>query len=254
MEKNQIVSQILNLPKEDRDLFFVRAGEAAKDLSEVMQNNETVEGILTAYDKGINVVLKNGRAMRSFLAVTDKRIYLLSRGRNLLNFVGALDKTIIILRNEITGIMLEGRADPLGYTAFAIVTIRTTYSFVGDSQCQEYLVKHFSNYITYTSDISKNTYVNTKQNVSVNINQQGNNQQGNNQQGNNQQGNNQQENNQQEKICPNCGARNDSDAKFCTVCGTQIPEKKVEKNYCFECGYKLVKDAKFCPNCGTEIK
>jgi len=51
------------------------------------------------------------------------------------------------------------------------------------------------------------------------------------------------------KTCPKCGAQNQSAAKFCSECGTALPQTK----FCPECGQKLEEGTKFCPNCGHKI-
>jgi membrane protease subunit (stomatin/prohibitin family) len=48
--------------------------------------------------------------------------------------------------------------------------------------------------------------------------------------------------------CPNCGAPQATNAKFCPECGTKI--KTAE--HCSQCGAKLTAGAKFCPECGAK--
>ena len=48
--------------------------------------------------------------------------------------------------------------------------------------------------------------------------------------------------------CPNCGAPQATNAKFCPECGTKI---KTADN-CSKCGAKLTVGAKFCPECGEK--
>ena len=105
MEKDKIREQIRNLPKASG--FLVGYNEMAKDLSEVMREDEVVEGVTIAYEKGITHVVKNTRMMRSFMAVTNRSIYILSRGRMILNTVSMLDKTIEIPRRDIIEIREE---------------------------------------------------------------------------------------------------------------------------------------------------
>ena len=54
------------------------------------------------------------------------------------------------------------------------------------------------------------------------------------------------------KKCNECGNKEWSDSKFCSVCGknsfTDISK------YCEHCGVMLCNDNKFCSNCGKEIK
>lgn len=51
-------------------------------------------------------------------------------------------------------------------------------------------------------------------------------------------------------FCPECGAKNRKNAKFCTECGTKLKQESV----CPKCGTKLTKNAKFCSECGTKVK
>lgn len=45
--------------------------------------------------------------------------------------------------------------------------------------------------------------------------------------------------------CPNCGAVNQSDVRFCSDCGTKLVK------ICISCGVETQIDRKFCPNCGN---
>lgn len=51
-------------------------------------------------------------------------------------------------------------------------------------------------------------------------------------------------------ICKICGAELIGGAKFCSVCGSKIEEKKI----CLECGTELMENEIFCHNCGYRIK
>lgn len=51
--------------------------------------------------------------------------------------------------------------------------------------------------------------------------------------------------------CPACGEKLNKNAKFCSTCGTAIPQAK---NVCASCGAKLVDGAKFCAACGTSVE
>ncbi len=50
--------------------------------------------------------------------------------------------------------------------------------------------------------------------------------------------------------CPQCGAPQPANAKFCQECGAKIQSVK----HCTECGAKLTPGAKFCPECGTKAQ
>ena len=50
-------------------------------------------------------------------------------------------------------------------------------------------------------------------------------------------------------FCPECGAQNRKNAKFCSECGTKLKVDAV----CPKCNAKLAKNAKFCSECGTKI-
>jgi ribosomal protein L40E len=57
--------------------------------------------------------------------------------------------------------------------------------------------------------------------------------------------------------CPYCHEKIDDDAKFCSVCGSDLTEKEKEvedksTKPCFNCGHKLPIDAKFCAKCGEK--
>jgi membrane protease subunit (stomatin/prohibitin family) len=49
--------------------------------------------------------------------------------------------------------------------------------------------------------------------------------------------------------CPNCGAPQATNAKFCPECGTKIKASET----CSKCGAKLTAGAKFCPECGEKV-
>ena len=52
------------------------------------------------------------------------------------------------------------------------------------------------------------------------------------------------------KFCPECGTKNNANAKFCIECG----KKMLDDNACPNCGKKLRQGAKFCSECGAKIK
>lgn len=62
------------------------------------------------------------------------------------------------------------------------------------------------------------------------------------------------------KICPECGAEQNADAAFCSVCGVNIADIVVEKpakakgTVCASCGKEIDEDARFCSACGAAVK
>jgi ribosomal protein L40E len=48
-------------------------------------------------------------------------------------------------------------------------------------------------------------------------------------------------------VCPNCGAANPSDGRFCLECGTSLAPG------CPSCGAMNPSGAKFCGTCGTRL-
>lgn len=60
-------------------------------------------------------------------------------------------------------------------------------------------------------------------------------------------------------VCPECGAELSKESRFCTVCGTKLPEipkpaAAPQEGVCPECGAKVDPDAAFCFMCGTRLK
>ncbi len=61
--------------------------------------------------------------------------------------------------------------------------------------------------------------------------------------------------------CPNCGKQLSKDARFCSSCGTQLPEpapapapvEEKRPTVCPNCGSTLAADAMFCAICGTKV-
>lgn len=51
----------------------------------------------------------------------------------------------------------------------------------------------------------------------------------------------------QNAICPDCGEKNDADAKFCKNCGAAL------RKVCPDCGEQNDADAKFCKSCGKSL-
>lgn len=52
-------------------------------------------------------------------------------------------------------------------------------------------------------------------------------------------------------LCPNCGAQNEVNDRFCSNCGASLQPAKPK---CPNCGEQIESDDKFCPECGTKIK
>ena len=51
------------------------------------------------------------------------------------------------------------------------------------------------------------------------------------------------------KKCPNCGAQNADDSRFCTECGKEFPQG----NVCPHCGASVNEGDAFCQNCGKKL-
>ncbi|MST82696.1 zinc ribbon domain-containing protein [Bilifractor porci] len=61
-------------------------------------------------------------------------------------------------------------------------------------------------------------------------------------------------------VCPNCGAENPKEGRFCGNCGSPRPAVKENKpaaapaGLCPKCGAPLVEGAMFCGNCGCRLE
>lgn len=55
------------------------------------------------------------------------------------------------------------------------------------------------------------------------------------------------------KTCTNCQAENDSSAKFCFNCGSELASQTMPKGACQSCGFENPDDAKFCASCGASL-
>lgn len=56
------------------------------------------------------------------------------------------------------------------------------------------------------------------------------------------------------KLCSNCNKPNAADKKFCSECGTKLPEQTVADGaLCTDCGTQNNIGTKFCQNCGAKL-
>lgn len=211
MKKEVILQQIQALPEKSR--FLIGYNEMAKDLSEVMEEDEVVQGVVTACKKSITHFAKNGRMVRSFMAVTNRNIYVITRGRLWLNAISLLDENIKIPRREIIG--LEQREVPAVLKLFydAELVIKTQ-----NEEYEIYMGAEFEKYLP--ADLFENR---TFSDIVSGI------------------------------ICAECGTENAPDAKFCVNCGADIIEQQTCKQVCRQCGNVIEEGSKYCPNCGAEI-
>ena len=53
------------------------------------------------------------------------------------------------------------------------------------------------------------------------------------------------------KECPKCHTKNDGSAKFCSQCGSELPD--LDQHVCKNCGFENPEDAKFCVSCGESL-
>lgn len=218
MEREKILQQIMSLPEKSR--FLVGYNEMAKDLSEVMEDNEVIEGVVEAYEKSISHVMKNGRIMRSFMAITDKNIYVLSRGRKIYNNLSMLEKTIVIPRMTLVSVKRKEIPSILKiwYEAeLEIVTTKNNYEIYMGPNYDKYLPKDFWEKIG------------TNRNKGEGMEQQ--------------------------YKCCICGYVNAVEALYCKQCGSQIQKNRIneEKSVCKNCGHRIKQNTKFCSNCGMPV-
>ena len=212
MDKEIILQQIQALPEKSR--WLIGFNEMAKDLSEVMEDDETVQGVTDACKKSITHFVKNGRMLRSFMAVTNKNEYLLSRGRLWLNAISILDSNIKIPRSEI--VFVEQRDIPsmlkVFYAAELVINTKTDKHeiYVG-SGFEKYLPSDFLESRTF------GTYM-------------------------------------PGVVCNICGMENAPDARFCSQCGAEILKQQMKGRLCLNRKYEVGAESRFCPNCGTELR
>ncbi len=55
------------------------------------------------------------------------------------------------------------------------------------------------------------------------------------------------------KTCGKCGSLNDTLAKYCYHCGSELPELDPSERLCKHCGYENSGEAKFCISCGNPL-
>lgn len=54
--------------------------------------------------------------------------------------------------------------------------------------------------------------------------------------------------------CTSCGANILVGQKFCSSCGTRIPEEEPHIHKCLSCGTELSENQAFCPMCGIRVE
>ena len=243
MDRARILEQINALP--EKTGIMVRFGEMAKDLQEVMKDDEVIEGVIDACEKNVTHFVKNTRMIRSFMAVTNKNIYVISRGRMILNSVSLIDKTIVISRKDIIKIERKD-VNPIFKLFYAADILITTnlerYEIYLGLDYEKYLPSALLEQITEGQEVMGDTCTNcgsinaagakfcSKCGSRIPEKQMS-----------------------QKQACSGCGMEIEEGVKFCPNCGTPIPEKLEEKRLCVQCGYELSENAKFCPNCGTPV-
>lgn len=248
MDREKILEQIRNLPKKSR--FLVGFNEMAKDLSPFMQEDEVIEGVTTAYKKGPLHFIKNGRMMRSFMAVTNKNVYVISRGRMILSLVPFLKETIIIPRNEIVGIEENSLATGLKIMYDGDITIRTRNSVHNLYMGAGYKEQIPENLATATSRTVVNVDSSTSQSDTVDtatsqsddvdtvINKV----------------------NTVDKTTENEISSSEKESDKSKISNNEVPlynknleEEKTTGRFCSNCGALIPSTSKFCRGCGAPI-
>ena len=106
MNKSEVLEKINAIP--DVTTKMVRKSEMAKDLKDLLEEKEEIQGITEICFSNIDRLFRNAiNGLRGFIAVTDSKIYLIIRGKLLLNTLTLLDKTYIIPRKDVIGISME---------------------------------------------------------------------------------------------------------------------------------------------------
>ena len=107
MDKDTILKQLKSVP--NYSFFMIRGTEMAKDLKDLLKDNETIQGFTEIFEKNIGMVFSNNarNGLRSYLVITDKNLYFIRRGRLNLNLITGLDKTLVIPLRDIVKITLD---------------------------------------------------------------------------------------------------------------------------------------------------
>ena len=237
MDKGTILKQLKSV---DNPSFFTLGGkEIAKDLQELLTEDETVQGFVEIFEKNIGRVFSNGarkNGLRSYLVITDRNVFFIRRGRLSLNLITALDKTIAIPITDISNITLE-KSQNISKLLYPVdVYIHTNIDNYEFMAYESFITKLPANILpkvinNFKEEKSKDMSMNQSEDVA---------------------------------ICPSCGATLEKGGIFCMICGKKIPEKKEQrcdengceliKLICKECGYELEEGTQFCPNCGKKVE
>ena len=237
MDKGTILKQLKSV---DNPSFFTLGGkEIAKDLQELLTEDETVQGFEEIFEKNIGRVFSNGarkNGLRSYLVITDRNVFFIRRGRLSLNLITALDKTIAIPITDISNITLE-KSQNISKLLYPVdVYIHTNIDNYEFMAYESFITKLPANILpkvinNFKEEKSKDMSMNQSEDVA---------------------------------ICPSCGATLEKGGIFCMICGKKIPEKKEQrcdengceliKLICKECGYELEEGTQFCPNCGKKVE
>ena len=237
MDKGTILKQLKSV---DNPSFFTLGGkEIAKDLQELLTEDETVQGFVEIFEKNIGRVFSYGarkNGLRSFLVITDRNVFFIRRGRLSLNLITALDKTIAIPITDISNITLE-KSQNISKLLYPVdVYIHTDIDNYEFMAYESFITKLPANILpkvinNFKEEKSKDMSMNQSEDVA---------------------------------ICPSCGATLEKGGIFCMICGEKIPEKKEQrcdengceliKLICKECGYELEEGTQFCPNCGKKVE
>ena len=237
MDKGTILKQLKSV---DNPSFFTLGGkEIAKDLQELLTEDETVQGFVEIFEKNIGRVFSNGarkNGLRSYLVITDRNVFFIRRGRLSLNLITALDKTIAIPITDISNITLE-KSQNISKLLYPVdVYIHTDIDNYEFMAYESFITKVPANILpkvinNFKEEKSKDMSMNQSEDVA---------------------------------ICPSCGATLEKGGIFCMICGEKIPEKKEQrcdengceliKLICKECGYELEEGTQFCPNCGKKVE